>query len=666
MARITWQNVDAPNFSGVSDSYRTMSQLLGNATKSGSEMIDTYTKAQSDVADRAIQQRMMGITDPTQFDPTAVVGPNGGRASMAMLKAVEGQGATLVDRQGAANNMNWQTRTRDRLADSQDRMDASSTAQQDIFLAEQRGDYATADKIRTENQSIRALNAQEFAGVSGMADTYVDREQSRYNTGRNRDENAFQDSAVEDAEILYEAGIGVTGDAEVDAATVQDVGRSLGWSPERMQRARRGIGGGGINNPSNTSSAGTLIAGAVGGGSLPGGAADSSRVMNYVARGKGIQALPDSVQTMGNFADWSKDQNNKGMKETAAGTFQIVGSNVRGWGGNTGYAEKVFGKDWRDTPWTLENEDRVAEALFNDNKGSAEALKKQWVSLSLKEAEQLRRQPWEVARQAIARKESGADLSIAPSKREVANSVLDTTVANDQANAGNVARKFIEVVGNNATDYEVASQIALSFPGMSETRAQRAVQKIMADNPEVTPAQAGLLMLKNRPSMERSWFNPLKYVEDKEGNRPFLYDVDPDNSGKGGKEAVKNILTVADVNAGRADLVQQIKVSEQQRGAIDNQIKAIQGRIRVVGENPALLRQLATMTAKRAELVRIETELQVKQKENSTNTSKLTPDETAAKRAAELIAAKLAAEKAAEPSILAGAARFYREKNGMN
>ncbi len=35
MARLNWENVANPNFSGVADSYRTMSDLLGKATASG-------------------------------------------------------------------------------------------------------------------------------------------------------------------------------------------------------------------------------------------------------------------------------------------------------------------------------------------------------------------------------------------------------------------------------------------------------------------------------------------------------------------------------------------------------------------------------------------------------------------------------------------------------
>lgn len=131
------------------------------------------------------------------------------------------------------------------------------------------------------------------------------------------------------------------------------------------------------------------------------------RLMNYEARRVGINEVPASVQTLGQFSEFARQVNRAGADSSAAGIYQITGATLRGRNEQNGYAERVFGANWRDVPWNAENQDKIAEAIFNDNRGTAEALRKQWVSLSLEEAERVRRMPWAQARRIIAQGESG-------------------------------------------------------------------------------------------------------------------------------------------------------------------------------------------------------------------------------------------------------------------
>lgn len=130
------------------------------------------------------------------------------------------------------------------------------------------------------------------------------------------------------------------------------------------------------------------------------GTGDKSRLMNYEARAKGFGAVPDSVQNLGQFSDYASSLNRQGVKSSAAGDFQIVGDTMRR------YAPKVLGPDWRSQPFNSATQDRVAEGIFVDNRGSAAALRKQWVSLSMAEAERIRHLPWAQARLAILAGES--------------------------------------------------------------------------------------------------------------------------------------------------------------------------------------------------------------------------------------------------------------------
>jgi hypothetical protein len=157
------------------------------------------------------------------------------------------------------------------------------------------------------------------------------------------------------------------------------------------------------------------IPGTAGTSYTPGG--DTSRVMNYEARGAGVAAVPDSVQTLGQFSDFASGLNRQGIKSSAAGTYQIVGDTMRR------YAPKVLGNDWRNQPFNQQSQERVAEAIFNDNRGSAAALRSQWVSLSPADAERVRNMPWSQARQFIAAGESGSSAPQGAGPRPAGNGI---------------------------------------------------------------------------------------------------------------------------------------------------------------------------------------------------------------------------------------------------
>lgn len=126
------------------------------------------------------------------------------------------------------------------------------------------------------------------------------------------------------------------------------------------------------------------------------------RVLNYEARAAtGMTHVPDNIQTLGQASNFARQLNRAGADSSAMGTLQIVGSTLRS------YAPKVFGKNWQNQPFNERTQDAIGREIFNDHRGSAQALRSQWVSLSLAEAERVRKMPWEQARIYIAAGESG-------------------------------------------------------------------------------------------------------------------------------------------------------------------------------------------------------------------------------------------------------------------
>lgn len=90
------------------------------------------------------------------------------------------------------------------------------------------------------------------------------------------------------------------------------------------------------------------------------------------------------------------------LGSSAVGTYQIVGSTLQN------YAPRVLGKDWQSKPFTPENQDKIAEAIYNDNKNSAAGLMAQWASLKPNVARALVGKPWSQARAIIAAGETSA------------------------------------------------------------------------------------------------------------------------------------------------------------------------------------------------------------------------------------------------------------------
>lgn len=264
--------------------------------------------------------------------------------------------------------------------------------------------------------------------------------------------------------------------------------------------------------PSGDVTSGNVTYAAPAGGFL-GGAANSSRVLNYEARAAGFARLPDRIRTVGDVSDYAIALNRRGVRSSATGTFQIVGQTLRGKNNQNGYAERVLGAGWRDVDWTPEVEDRIAEAIFNDNRGTADDLRKQWVSLSPSEAERVRRMPWAQARQVIASKESGAVISPAAAPGSVrasrANLEAGLAVGTDGGFSGNrtaLAAGYLAATERpGITAQAVATELVGeggSYAGVPQNRIRADIEALM-NTSGVSAAVAGWALDQTRRN--RGW-----------------------------------------------------------------------------------------------------------------------------------------------------------------
>lgn len=184
------------------------------------------------------------------------------------------------------------------------------------------------------------------------------------------------------------------------------------------------------------------------------------------------------------------------LGSSASGTYQITQSTLQS------YAPKVLGANWRSQTFTPQVQDRIAQAIFNDNKGSAQALKGQWASLSLAEAERVRKLPWDQARQVIAAGETSA--SAAAFQRADGLTSLATAKGTQIRNAQDQNDPVFQIYNAGldkagVSTEDVATKLTNgSLKGIPVAYARDRIQEIVSQSGgRLNPTQAGELLAKN-------------------------------------------------------------------------------------------------------------------------------------------------------------------------
>ena len=511
MARLTWENVNAPSFAGIGDNYRVMSQLLGNATRSGLDMIDTIRNTNAEGADRAILQRMVGVQDPAAYDPNAIIGADGSRASLATLRGVGDYADTLLNRAVTRGNMDWTNYGRDRVRTGNEILDNNADAINTARSLAVSGDIGGAQRILG---GIQGLRPEQFNEILGDVDQFGTRSlardvtsqrltQDRYGFGRQiRSDNAGDAATAAIAEVLRSAGS--PQDARVALERLSST-----MSPEAFSRAVQGLGGFGYGNVYQPFGAGG--GGSVGGlgASSPGtaGTQQGNPYDTVVGFGQfGNSQKPITQMTIGEAIQFGKDvlipetRGNASLGlppdkgSSAMGAYQITQGTLEE------FAPRVLGANWRDQPMSPENQERIAEAIFEARKGGN--LKETWAALPNSTPGAYANRSWNEVRQEIAQREVGAQL---PSAAEagfaghMASRRLEERLG--QNNATGISRNYAELVGDTRDQSQVADALRGEggpFRGTSRDFLIDQINHIVnRSNGRINPAMAGAMMAAN-------------------------------------------------------------------------------------------------------------------------------------------------------------------------
>lgn len=456
---LTWRNVDTPDFRSSLDGIRTFGNLFGDAVGGIERGLSQFDASIDKRANSAFAMDLLKYQDPAAYKAALASGalfnrPDAQRLNGASIQAAGSRSGELLNQavaEGALDDSIY-NRGKNRGFDAAKAAAAPLVSQ----YLQAATDPATLAEFNAKNPTFGAglsfadragltKDAQAFEGGAlanvgarlGNVGTGIRNDVAKFDFGNAKEDRALADAA----EVAYADIAKNTFDGE-GALTMLN-GMNL---PPKVYNALLGrLGGGAVGGGSDASAA---ISGAVGGGS--GG--DPTRVITSGGAGNlGIGSLPDSVKTLGQAVDFGKSLNRRGQESSAMGVYQIVQSTMES------VAPTVLGANWRDKPMDFASQDAVAKKIFENNRGSAGALKKQWVSLSIKDAERVRNMPWEEARQFIAAGESRSDPAALALGAVAVDQGLRTN--NMERNAGSIASTYAKSAGDNRPASVIAAEL---------------------------------------------------------------------------------------------------------------------------------------------------------------------------------------------------------------
>ena len=493
MGRITWDRVVAPDYGSSMQGFRNASEMLGGAITSARAGLKDYDNTRRDRVNKVVAERMSRITDDAAMQEALQTGAlfqgiNPDLLDASTYEAAMKRPDALLRNEGSRldNARDMENNTQTKWENTVTRKNEELSRQIAPDIAAVREAHATGDRGKIE--AAEAMLSRRMAEIGMRGDQIID---------AGRDLNSLQttDQNQRENDLQYEEGQWDFGVSKEDRAESRFVEATIGrLSEESLTVAESAERLRGLNIPDHLKARiarGLNIPGLVGaddiagfgssagsGHSTPGGL-DPSRVMNYQARNLGINEMPENI-TVGGAIDFGREVNRRGAESSAMGLYQITRSTLQD------FAPRVWkGQDWKNKPFDAKAQDEIGKAIFDSSKGSAQALRNRWVSLSTQEAERIRKLPWEQAREVIARKESGANIAsmfgptAAPAQRA-------RQVAMNEVTSDPMVDAYFDNAGNQERVETVAADLLKNdpnFKGMTQVSLENMLEKIqgMAD-----------------------------------------------------------------------------------------------------------------------------------------------------------------------------------------
>lgn len=434
---LTWRNVAAPDASVALQGLKQMSDSLNQAFTGGSTALGAFKDQRAAAADQAGLAASLKFTDPAQYqealrnglipqenmtaEGTAALGK---RATQLLTQAGLGQEQLLGDQRLAAGQQLYDKRQTDA------EIGAYNFGRQKT--ADTRADTAIADTLAATN-ALREVNRSAVPGDAAGTRAKVE---------------AMRDSL---SPLAY--------DQLLAAASTQHNFAGIKEFTGAVDSEGKPIGD--PTAPNITAS-------------LP-GTAGTKHGSPWDMNIGGVPSQPVSTMKMGDVYKFGREVlipgnkgkygNPEGVGSSATGAFQITGETM------AEYASKpsLFGKDWESQTFSPANQDRIAEAIFNDRKKGN--LKSTWKGLANSTPGFYKDWSWGDVRQEINKVESlsstGRGLeNVNTSTQGVEATNLVGTQKQDATWSESTAARALEQFGGSEKEpYDVATELAAKIKG---------------------------------------------------------------------------------------------------------------------------------------------------------------------------------------------------------
>lgn len=570
MAQITWRNVDAPNFSGVGDSIRSFSGLLGNATAGLSDALGNFQTAARQEVGNQVMQNALQYQDPTEYRNALASGAlfqgvDPSLISNRTLENLDSRTGNLLDQATQQQALDYNTYRTGRMQDLDARGDAASPALRQLALAYQSGDPNTIARAQQQYggalDSLPADQVQEIMGrLQNQGSNAIGQRRDLFNLGTNMRDDADSQAAIGALSQI------VRGAENPNDARILAEAYSRGLSPTAQARlqgllAQQYPGTYGNNVTSAPGTAGTR--------------SGSPFDVTYQFQGT---SKPITQMSIGEVTNHQANMISS-QGASPVGAYQINKATLED------FAPKVLGENWRNMPLSPENQDKIGEAIFNARKNGN--LKDTWAALPDSTAGAYKNRTWNEMKGLIAQTEVGANpLAVQQALQgnqavsNLATGMIGTRLMENNA-VGNVP-DYLRTLGDTATPGEVVNRLLENdFKGADRNWVLARVNEI-AQRAGVSPAMAATVMQRAQTNVPENmiWrglqgLNP--FISNEAGNGTRLNDDAVDQMvgalqrGEPLEQSVRNLST--------AQAAQNVQAAQQAYDAALAQLQNTQNKI---------------------------------------------------------------------------------------
>lgn len=611
MAQITWRNVDAPNFSGVGDSIRSFSGLLGNATAGLSDALGNFQTAARQEVGNQVMQNALQYQDPTEYRNALASGAlfqgvDPSLISNRTLENLDNRTGNLLNQATQQQALDYNTYRTGRMQDLDARGDAASPALRQLALAYQSGDPNTIARAQQQYggalDSLPADQVQEIMGrLQNQGGNAIGQRRDLFNLGTNMRDDADSQAAIGALSQI------VRGAENPNDARILAEAYSRGLSPTAQARlqgllAQQYPGTYGNNVTSAPGTAGTR--------------SGSPFDVTYQFQGT---SKPITQMSIGEVTNHQANMISS-QGASPVGAYQINKATLED------FAPKVLGENWRNMPLSPENQDKIGEAIFNARKNGN--LKDTWAALPDSTVGAYKNKTWGEMKGLIAQAEVGANpLAVQQAVQgnqavsNLATSMIGTRLMENNA-VGNVP-DYLRTLGDTATPGEVVNRLLENdFKGADRNWVLARVNEI-AQRAGVSPAMAATVMQRAQTNVPENmiWrglqgLNP--FISNEAGNGTRLNDDAVDQMvgalqrGEPLEQSVRNLST--------AQAAQNVQAAQQ---AYDTALAQLQNTQNKISTGQTAL--TALLPSRQAAVERAQMMLQAAQQQVTADPQNLAP-----------------------------------------